>query len=101
MSGGEWVKRADGGGMMLREFKARYLSRLLNLRKQLLEKYPEKRERVEYVIDILTNKLQTLRVYTLADYLHTVRLAVKEFPEFEVLVPTEEEVEELLRGGEK
>jgi hypothetical protein len=87
--------------MELREFKAKYLARLLNLRKQLLEKYPERRERVEYVIDILGSKLSTLRVYTLADYLHTVYLASKEFKEFSEMIPAEEEVEELLRGGEE
>jgi hypothetical protein len=87
--------------MELREFKAKYMARLLNLRKQLLERYPERRERIEYIVDILSNKLQTLRVYTLADYLHTVHLASKEFKEFEVLVPTEEEIEQLLRGGEE
>jgi hypothetical protein len=42
-----------------------------------------------------------LRVYTLSDYLHTVHLASKEFREFEALIPTEEEVEELLHGGEE
>jgi hypothetical protein len=85
--------------MELREFKAKYMARLLNLRKQLLERYPDKAQRVEYVIDILGSKLSSLRIYTLADYLRTVQLAIKEFKEFEVLVPTEEEIEQLLRGG--
>jgi hypothetical protein len=87
--------------MKLREFKAKYMARLLNLRKQLLERYPDRVQRIEYIVDILSNKLSNLRIYTLADYLHIVRLAVKEFPEFEVLVPAEDEVEQLLRGGEE
>jgi hypothetical protein len=87
--------------MRLREFKAKYMARLLNLRKQLLEKYPERRERVEYVIDILSSKLSSLRIYTLADYLRTLQLAIKEFPELEELVPPKGEIEQLLRGGEE
>jgi hypothetical protein len=87
--------------MELREFKAKYLARLLNLRKQLLERYPDRVQRIEYIVDILSNKLSTLRIYTLADYLHTVYLASKEFSEFEELVPPKEEIEQLLRGGEE
>jgi hypothetical protein len=87
--------------MELREFKAKYMARLLNLRKQLLERYPDKAQRVEYVIDILGSKLSSLRIYTLADYLRTVQLAIKEFPELEELVPPKEEIEQLLRGGEE
>jgi hypothetical protein len=85
----------------LREFKAKYMVKLLNIRKQLLEKYPDKAQRVEYVTDILGSKLSTLRVYTLADYLRTLQLAIKEFPELEELVPPHQEVEELLKGGEE
>jgi len=84
----------------LREFKAKYLARLLNLKKQLLEKYPEKRERVEYVVDVLVAKLENLRVFTLTDYLATLHHAAKEFREIEQLIPSEQEVEELLERGE-
>jgi 2-hydroxy-3-keto-5-methylthiopentenyl-1-phosphate phosphatase len=73
---------------------------LLNLKRQLLEKYPERRERIVYIVDVLASKLSNLRIYTLADYLHTVWLAVKEFGEFEEMVPSEKEVEELLKEGE-
>jgi len=85
----------------LREFKAKYLAKLLNLKRRLLEKYPDRAQRIEYIADVLASKLSTLRVYTLSDYLHTVHLASKEFREFEALIPTEEEVEELLHGGEE
>ena len=84
----------------LREFKAKYLAKLLNLKKQLLEKYPERRDRVEHVVDVLAAKLEHLRVYTLPDYLFTLHLAAKEFREIEELVPSEEEVRELIEGGE-
>jgi hypothetical protein len=84
----------------LREFKAKYLVKLLNLKKQLVEKYPERRDRVEHVVDLLASKLENLRTFTLTDYLFTLHLATKEFPELEQLVPSEEEVQELIEGGE-
>ena len=80
----------------LREFKAKYLAKLLNLKKQLLEKYPDRAQRVEHIVDTLVAKLEHLRVYTLPDYLSTLHLAAKEFREIEELVPSEQEVEELL-----
>jgi hypothetical protein len=82
----------------LREFKARYLAKLLNLKKQLLGKYPEKRERVEYIVDLLVAKLEHLRTFTLADYIATLYHAIKEIPELEQLIPTEEEIQELLEN---
>jgi phage regulator Rha-like protein len=84
----------------LREFKAKYLARLLNLKKQLLEKYPERADRVNYIVDLLASKLENLRTFTLADYLFTLHLATKELPELEQLIPAEEEVRELLERGE-
>jgi hypothetical protein len=82
----------------LHEFKAKYLAKLMSLRRQLLEKYPEKRERVEYVVDTIAGKLHNLRTYTLSDYLFTLHLAVKEFKELEQLIPSEKEINELLEG---
>jgi hypothetical protein len=84
----------------LREFKAKYLAKLLNLKKQLAEKHPDKHERVEYIVDLLASKLENLRTFTLADYLFTLHLATKEFREIEQIIPSEEEVEELLEGEE-
>jgi hypothetical protein len=84
----------------LREFKAKYLAKLLNLKKQLLEKYPERAQRVEYVVDVLVAKLENLRAFTLTDYLATLHHAAKEFREIEALIPSEQEVEQLLEGGE-
>jgi hypothetical protein len=87
--------------VMLTEFRAKYMARLLNLRRQLLERYPDRAQRIEYIVDVLSSKLQTLSVYTLGDYLHTVHLATREFPEFEELIPSEGEVELLLEWGEE
>jgi hypothetical protein len=84
--------------MELHEFKAKYLAKLFELKRQLLEKYPERSERIEYVVDVIAGKLHTLRKYTLSDYLHTLYLASKEFKELEQLIPTPEEVEELLES---
>jgi hypothetical protein len=87
------------GGKMttLREFKTKYLVKLLNLKKQLLEKYPDKAQRVEYVVDLLVTKLENLRTFTLTDYIATLYHASKEFKELEALIPAEEEVNELLK----
>jgi hypothetical protein len=80
----------------LREFKAKYLAKLLNLRKQLVEKYPDKVQRVEYVIDVLVAKLEHLRTFTLSDYLATLHHASREFREIEELIPSENEIQELI-----
>ena len=83
--------------MSLRTFKSKYMTRLMNLKRELESKYPDKRDRIEYVTDILMSKLQTLRTYSLTDYLHTIHLACREFEEFEVLIPDEKEVDKLLK----
>ena len=84
------------GRMTLREFKAKYLTKLLNLRKQLLEKYPEKTQKIEYMVSMLVAKLEHLRTYTLSDYVATIYQAIREFKEFEELVPSEDEIRKLL-----
>jgi len=84
--------------MTLREFKAKYLARLLNLRKQLIEKYPDRADRIKYVVDILVSKLDNLRVFTLPDYLSTLYHATKEFKELEELIPPEDEIKELIKS---
>jgi hypothetical protein len=84
----------------LREFKAKYLAKLLNLKKQLIEKYPDRSERLNYIIDLLATKLENLRTFTLTDYLFTLYLATKEFPELEAMIPGEEEIQELTSPSE-
>jgi hypothetical protein len=73
-------------------FKARYLSRLMQLRKELKAKYPEKTERIETIVFEIAPKLANLRRHMLTDYLFTVTLACKEFSEFCQLAPSEEEI---------
>lgn len=82
------------------EFKARQLGRLYNLERRLLERYPDRAERVKYIVDLIANKTYSLKTHSLPDYLHTLLLARREFPEFEELIPSAREVEELLEGGE-
>jgi hypothetical protein len=86
--------------MTLREFKAKYLTKLLNLRKQLLERYPERAQRVEYIVNMLVAKLEHLRTFTLTDYIATLYHATKEFKELEELIPSEEEIKKLLERDE-
>jgi len=63
----------------------------------LLQKYPDKRERIEELTDLLIHKTQNLRTFTLSDYIHTLYLASREFPEFEKIIPPADVIEELLR----
>jgi hypothetical protein len=86
--------------MELREFKTKYLALLFKIGRELLSKYPERRERIEYIVDTIVNKLYHLRTFTLPDYLHTLYIAVKEFREFEELIPESEEIEKLLDDQE-
>jgi len=81
----------------LSKFKSKYMTLLASLKNELLQKYPDKIDRVEYIVDILVYKLYALKSHSLADYFHTVYLASKEFKEFEKLMPSQEEVEELLK----
>jgi len=84
----------------LREFRAKQLASLLRLREELVSKYPEREERINHIVDLLAVKLHNLRRYTFNDYLFALYQASKEFPEFRGLVPSPEEVEELLEGEE-
>jgi len=84
----------------LREFKARSLTRLIEIKRELLEKYPDRSDRINYIIDLLATKLENLRTYTLTDYIFTLYQASKEFKELERLIPGVQETDELLKGGE-
>jgi len=84
----------------LREFRARQMARLLRLREELVSKYPDKEKRINEIVDLLAVKLHNLRRYTFNDYIFTLYQASKEFREFSELVPSPEEVEELLEGEE-
>ncbi|MCC6057171.1 MAG: hypothetical protein LM583_10890 [Desulfurococcaceae archaeon] len=76
-------------------FKVKYLSRLMRLRKELKQKYPDKIDRVENIVFELAPKLVNLRRHMLTDYLFTVTLACREFAEFCNLVPSEQEIKQL------
>jgi hypothetical protein len=76
-------------------FKAKYLCRLMRLRRELKAKYPSKSDRVENIVFELASRLANLRRHMLTDYLFTVTLACKEFTEFCQLVPTENEIKTL------
>mgnify|MGYP001770723150 CR=1 FL=1 len=87
--------------MRLREFRAIELAKLARIKKELLEKHPEDAERIRVLCDIIAAKLESLRAYTLADYIFTLYHASNEYPEFAELIPDERLVEELLKGGEE
>jgi hypothetical protein len=80
----------------LSKIKAKYMSMLMQLKNELLQKYPDKADRIEYIVETLMHKLYALKSHSLTDYIHTVYLASKEFPEFSKMMPKEEEIEEIL-----
>ena len=84
----------------MREFKARSLTRLIEIKRELLEKYPDRSDRINYIIDLLATKLENLRTYTLTDYIFTLYQASKEFKELERLIPGTRETDELLKSSE-
>ena len=84
----------------MREFKARSLAWLIEIKRELLEKYPDRSDRINYIIDLLATKLENLRTYTLTDYIFTLYQASKEFKELERLIPGVQETDELFKGGE-
>lgn len=83
--------------MRLRDFKTLMISRILYLKKTLMQKYPDQADRINYITELLVVKTYNLRTFTLPDYLHTLYLASKEFPEFEEIIPPHEIVEQLLK----
>jgi hypothetical protein len=83
----------------LSKFKTKYMTLLLSIKSELVQKYPSSVDRINYVVDVLMNKLYALKSHSLADYLHTIYLACKEFSEFCQLMPSEKEVNELLEEG--
>jgi len=87
--------------MKLREFKALSLAKLMSLAKKLKEKYPDRAERINYIVDVLATKLQNLRTFTLTDYLFTLYLSSKEFPEFSELIPDVQTVKNLLEEDDQ
>jgi hypothetical protein len=76
-------------------FKAKYLARLMKLRKELKQRYPEKEDRIETIVFELAPKLANLRRHMLSDYLFTTTLACREFSDFCQLVPAEQEIKQL------
>ena len=82
----------------LYSFKAKYLARLMKLRKELKQKYHEKGDRVEEIVFEIAPKLANMRRYMMTDYLFTVTLACREFAEFCQLAPSEEEVKKIFES---
>ena len=75
--------------------KAKYLARLMRLRKELKQKYREKAERVEEIVFEIAPKLANLRKHMLTDYLFTATLACRELKELCNMVPSEEEIKKI------
>ncbi|MCL7388702.1 MAG: hypothetical protein LZ173_02030 [Thaumarchaeota archaeon] len=79
-------------------FKAKYLARLMNIRRELEAKHPEKADRIESIVFEIAPLLAEMRRQTLNNYMFTVTLACKELPAFCNLIPSEEELKKLMKG---
>lgn len=86
--------------MRLSEFRALMLSKLLEISKQLKEKYNDKRDKIDHITNTLVVKLQQLRKTTLTDYIFTLYMYSKEFKELEELIPDHETIKKLLEDAE-
>jgi hypothetical protein len=80
-------------------FKAKYMARLMKLRRELKAKYHEKADRIETIVFEIAPKLANLRKHMLTDYLFATTLACREFAELCNLVLTEQEIKQVLGGG--
>jgi hypothetical protein len=77
-------------------FKTKYMAVVADLGRELKSKYPDKAGRIDAIISTLVEKLKRLRAVQASDYIFTLMVASKEFPELEKALPTKEEVEEVL-----
>ena len=84
--------------MIMTEFKIKYLLKLGNIEEILLVKYPDKKQRIVDLCNLLESKLESLEIYNLNDYVATVLHARQEFPEFIELLPWDYEVEQLIKN---
>jgi len=84
--------------MNMTEFKIKYLLKLGDIEEMLLVKYPDKKERIVFLCNLLESKLESLQLYNLNDYVATVLHARQEFNEFIELLPWEFEVEQLIKN---
>lgn len=80
--------------MKLREYKIRNLALLARLQEELPTKYGEE---ARNDIEKLIVKTHALRTFTLADYLTTIILLSRKYPELKALIPSVEQVNDLLR----
>lgn len=79
-------------------FRNKQLLKLIELRKKLLEKYNSEQhvKRIDYLFELLTMKLQYLNEESLLDYIRLIILCSKEYEEFKELIPSSEELDNLL-----
>jgi hypothetical protein len=87
------------GRDQLQVLRRRYLEHLDRLRRVLETKYPDRRERVEMIYDLLRSGIGNLRHSNLVDYLQLLYRLSREFPELVELVPSGREIELILRSG--
>ena len=75
--------------------KAKFMAKLMWMRRELKQKYREKAIEIENIVFELASKLANLRRHMLTDYLFAVTLACKVFNEFCQLIPSEQEIRQV------
>lgn len=83
----------------LTEFKAISLAKLARIHEELKSRHPDN-SRIDFLVELLENKITSLGKYNLAYYLATVMDASREFEQFRELMPDEETTKTLLRDIE-
>jgi hypothetical protein len=83
--------------LKLYKFKAEYISRLISIKQQYADN-----ARIQEIVDLhLIPKLQHLRAMDLANYIFTLYLASREFSVFEELIPSEQDVDVMIKEKNK
>jgi hypothetical protein len=83
----------SGVANKLATFRARQITKLLEIEGRLLEKYPGESDRIRFLVDRLVEKLRFLKTRSFASYVVAVYQASREFPEFRELLPKPDEIE--------
>ena len=86
-----------GFSLKLEEFKSKYLRVLEGVKSELLSSYPEKRDEIVSVIELIERELRSLSLLTLRRYLDLVYQFAGKYIELNDIVPKPSEVEDLIR----
>lgn len=82
--------------LRLREFKAKQLAKIAEVKALLVQKYPERTGEITEIINKIVVATNLLKTFKLPDYISMLYLYASRFPEIEKLIPSTEEVKKLV-----